>query len=176
MFLICRFSCPDPALPSWCGSLRDAQGKLILGTDAKAQSKCVAQSAASLCPPIPNLAAKAVPKVQSIIANAAAAITALGSDNTPIATLDIPANTVSDVSFVVTPVPDSVYQSGAFAGLFSAGKLRSSLISISPNAIVDTRSGGITLTLAVDVPADLCFNVTSNMQVCGCIRRLKCSL
>jgi hypothetical protein len=176
MFLICRFLCPDPALPAWCGSLRDAQGKLILDTDAKAQSKCVAQSAASSCPPIPNLAAKAIPKVQSIIANSAAAISALGSDNTPIATLDIPANTVSDVSFVVSPVPDSVYQSGAFAALFSAGKLRSPLISISPDAIVDTRSGGITLTLAVDVPADLCVNVTSYMQVRGCIRRLRFSL
>lgn len=149
--------------------MRDATGKLILGADGKAQSKCVAQSAASSCPPIPNLAAKAVPKVQTIVANAAAAITALGSDNAPIATLDIPANTVSDVSFVVAPVADSVYQAGAFAALFSAGKLRSPLISISPNTIVNTHSGGITLTLAVDVPTDLCANATSHMQVRGCM-------
>ena len=40
-----------------------------------------------------SLAAKAVPKVQLITANAAAAVTSLGSDNEPIATLDIPTNT-----------------------------------------------------------------------------------
>jgi len=168
MHFLRRFSCPDKA-STWCGDLRDSEGKLILSADGKAQSKCVAQSEASSCPPIPNLAAKVVPKVQSITANAAAAVTALGSDNAPIATLDIPANTVSDVSFVVSPVADSVYQAGAFAALFSAGKLRSPLVSISPNAIVDTRAGGITLSLAVDIPAASCLNASSNMKV-----RLQC--
>ena len=161
-----RFSCPDNVLSTWCGDLRDSEGKLMLDANGKAQSKCVAQNAASTCPPIPNLAAKAVPKVQSIPVNAAAAVTALSSDNEPIATLDIPANTVSDVSFVVSPVADSVYQAGAFAALFSAGKLRSPLVSISPNAIVDTRGGGITLSLAVDIPAASCVNASSNMKVC----------
>ena len=164
-YLLCRFLCPDPAFPTWCGDLRDAEGKLILGASGNAQSKCVAQSAASSCPPIPNFAAKVVPKVQSITANVAAAVTALGSNNAPIATLDIPANTVSGVSFVVSPVADSVYQAGAFAALFSTGKLRSPLVSISPNAIVDTRSGGITLSFAVDVPAASCVKMSSNMKV-----------
>jgi hypothetical protein len=112
------------------------------------------------------LAAKAVHKVQLINANVAAAVTALGSDNEPIATLDIPANTVSNVSFVVSPVADSVYQAGAFAALFSAGKPRSPLVSISTNATVDTRTGGMTLSLAVDISATSCVNASSKMKVC----------
>ncbi len=164
-YLLCRFLCLDPAFPTWCGDLRDAEGKLITDATGNAQSKCVEQSAASSCPPIPNFAAKAVSKVQSITTNVAAAVTALGSNNVPIATLDIPANTVSGVSFVVSPVADSVYQAGAFAVLFSTGKLRSPLISISPNAIVDTRSGGITLSFALDIPAASCVKMSSNMKV-----------
>ena len=49
--------------------------------------------------------------------------------------------------------------------LFSSGRLRSPLIAINPNGIIDARSGGITLTLAVDVPTDKCVNATSNMKV-----------
>jgi hypothetical protein len=144
---------------------------LILDASGKAQSKCVVQSAASSCPAVPNFATKVVPKVQSITNNAASAITALDSNNVPIATLDIPANTVSSVSFVVSSVADSVYQAGAFAALFSAGKLRSPLVSISPNAIIDTRSGSITLSLAVDVPIASCAKTSSNMKVHVLFRR-----
>ncbi len=165
MQLHCRFLCPDPAFPTWCGDLRDGDGKLILDASGKAQSKCVVQSQASSCPTVPNFATKVVPKVQSITNNAAAAITALDSNNAPIATLDIPANTISGVSFVVSSVADSVYQAGAFADLFSAGKLRSPLVSISPNAIVDTRSGSMMLSFAVDVPIASCAETLSNMKV-----------
>ena len=87
------------------------------------------------------------------------------SDNTPVATLDIPSNTISEMAFVVAPVADSVYQAGSFSTLFSSGRLRSPLIAINPNGIIDARSGGITLTLAVDVPTDKCMNATSNMKV-----------
>ena len=167
-FLTClfrRYMCPDPLLPTWCGDVRDVAGKLILDAGGKAQSKCVAQSASSSCPPIPNVAVKAVAKILTINANSAATVAVSGSDNKTMATLDIPATFDSDVSFVISPVSDSVYQAGAFKALFSTGKLRSPLISISPSAIVDTRSGGISLTLSVDVPADQCINTTSNMQV-----------
>jgi hypothetical protein len=157
--------CPDPLLPTWCGHLRDVAGTLVLDAGGKAQSKCVAQSAASSCPPIPNVSVKAVAKTLTINANSAASVAVLGSDNKPMATLDIPATLDSDVSFVISPVSDSVYQAGTFKKLFLSGKLRSPLISISPSAIVDTRSGGISLTLSVDVPSDQCINATSNMQV-----------
>ncbi len=160
-----RFSCPDPALPTWCGTLRDAQGKLVLDANGKAQSVCSSVQAASSCPAIPNWSSKAIPKTQSVAADSAASIIALRSDNTPVATLDIPANTISEMTFVVAPVADSVYQAGSFSTLFSSGRLRSPLIAIIPNGIIDARSGGITLTLAVDVPVDKCINTTLNMLV-----------
>jgi hypothetical protein len=160
-------------LPVWCGYVRNSQEKLILDVNGQTQSICVSKSEASSCRSIPNLSAKVVSQVQSIFANSAAVITALGSDNTPMATLSIPANTVSDVSFVLSPVADSIYQVGSFASLFSSGKLRSPLISIIPSTIVDTRSGGISLTLPVDVPADQCVKATSNMKVKDCNARTK---
>lgn len=138
---------------------------LILDASGKAQSKCVASSAASGCPSIPNIASKVVPKTQAVVANAAAVITATGSDNAAIAKLDVPADTVSDVTFIVAPVADSVFQAGSFSALFSSGKLRSPLVSISPNSVVDTRAGGITLSMAVDAPVDQCLNATQTMRV-----------
>ena len=160
-----RFLCPDPALPTWCGNLRDLRGKLVLDVNGNAQSVCSSVQAASSCPSIPNWASKASPKTESIPSNSAASISATRSDNTPVAVLDIPANTVSEMSFVVAPVADSVYQAGSFSTLYSSGRLRSPLIAINPNGIIDARSGGITLTLAVDVPTDKCMNATSNMKV-----------
>ena len=160
-----RFLCPDPALPTWCGNLRDLRGKLVLDVNGNAQSVCSSVQAASSCPSIPNWSSKAVSKTQSIPSFSAAAITAMRSDNTPVATLDIPSNTISEMAFVVAPVADSVYQAGSFSTLFSSGRLRSPLIAINPNGIIDARSGGITLTLAVDVPTDKCMNATSNMKV-----------
>jgi hypothetical protein len=58
-----------------------------------------------------------------------------------------------------------VYQVGSFAQLFSSGKLRSPLISISPDTIVDARAGSITLTVPVAASADQCLIVASNMVV-----------
>ncbi len=136
-----------------------------MDSNGKVQSKCVASNAASGCPSVPNLASKVVPKTHTIASNAAAVISAIGSDNSAIATLDVPADTVSDVTFIVAPVADSVYQAGSFSTLFSSGKLRSPLVSISPNSVVDTRSGSITLSLAVSVPIDLCLNATQTMRV-----------
>jgi hypothetical protein len=177
LFSFLRYSCPNPALPTWCGDLRDSQSKLILDANGNAQSKCVALSSSSSCPSIPNFAAKAVPLVQSISGNVPVSLNAVarGNQNTTVlATLNIPANTVSGVAFVISPVADSVYQAGSFAALFSSGKLRSPLISISPSSIVDTRSGTITLALPVDVPSSQC-NVAalSNMRVRGfiCVAR-----
>ncbi len=120
---------------------------------------------ASSCPSTPDLTSKVISKTQAVPDNEAAVITAVRSDNTPIATLDIPANTVSAVTFIVSPVADSVLQAGSFSALFLSGKLRSQLVSITPNAIVDTRTGSITLNFVVDVPAVTCVNATANMKV-----------
>jgi hypothetical protein len=121
------------------------------------------------------LAAKVVTKIQSTVAHVATVITALGGDNAPLATLDIRANAVSDVSFMISSVADSVYQAGSFETLFSSGKLRSPLISIRPNTIVDTRSGGVSLTLPVYVPVDQCFDATKNMKVRDASRAPTCA-
>jgi hypothetical protein len=163
-----RYSCPDPALPNWCGDLRNSEGKLILDANGNAQSKCVAQSASSSCPGVPNVAAKAVPQVHSVNGNVPVSLSAVGrgkDSSTILATLDIPADTVSGVAFMFSPVADSVYQEGSFAKLFSSGQLRSPLISISPNSIVDTRTGSITLALPISVPVNQCINATAFMMV-----------
>lgn len=154
----------------WCGYLRDQQGVLLTGADGKVLSKCVAAQSASSCPSVPNVAAKPSPSTQTIASDQPAVVSAVRGDNTSIATLALPAGAAAGVTFIVSPVPDSVYQAGSFSVLFSSGKLRSPLVSISPNSIVDSRGGGITLSLAVDVPVTSCVNATANMKVsvaCG---------
>jgi hypothetical protein len=154
----------------WCGHLRDQQGVLMTGGDGKLLSKCVAAQSASSCPSVPNVAAKPSPSTQTIASDQPAVVSAVSSDNTSIATLALPAGAAAGITFIVSPVADSVYQAGSFSDLFSSGKLRSPLVSISPNSIVDSRGGGITLSLAVDVPVTSCVNATANMKVsvaCG---------
>jgi hypothetical protein len=85
--------------------------------------------------------------------------------STTLATLDIPANSVSGVSFAITSVADSVYQVGPFSGVFLSGKLKSLLISITPDSIVDSRAVPVTLTLPVSVSVDQCLSATTNMVV-----------
>ena len=160
-----RFLCPSPDRPVWCGTLRDSQGKLILDASSRVQPLCVSQQAASSCPSTPNTNFKAVPTSLKVAGNESASIAAVRSDNTPIATLDIPPNTVSGVTFAVAPVPDSVFQTGSFSTLFASGRLRSPLVAITPDTIVDTRAGSIALTLVVDVPSSICINATANMKV-----------
>ncbi len=160
-----RFSCPNADAPVWCGHARDSEGKLILASDGTVTSKCVAEQLASQCPRVPNVAAKPSSSSHKVPPNSPAVISAASSDNTPIASLAIPSDAASGVTFSVAPVPDSVYQAGSFSALFSSGKLRSPLVSISPDAIVDTRGGGVALSVAVDVPADSCIVETSNMKV-----------
>jgi hypothetical protein len=162
-----RFSCPDQALPIWCGNVRDLAGKLVLDSNGNAQSICAASSSSSKCPGIPNWGAKAVPQTQSVAPYTAVTIKAVQDDNTQIASLEISSDTIQTASttFAISPVADSVYQAGVFSKLFAAGRLRSPLISIKPNSIVDTRSSGVTLTMVVDVPSDKCINATVNMQV-----------
>jgi hypothetical protein len=162
-----RFSCPDPNLSIWCGNVRDSAGKLVLDSNGNAQSICAASSSSSKCPGVPNWGAKAVPQTQSVAPYTAVTIKAVQDDNTQIASLEISADTIQTASttFAVSPVADSVYQAGVFSKLFAAGRLRSPLISIKPNLIVDTRSSGVTLTMVVDVPSDKCLNATANMQV-----------
>ena len=170
------FSCPDPALPTWCGNLRDPRGKLLTDATGKAQSLCVSAQAAASCPATPNWASKAVSKTQTVPSNSAAAITVARSDGTAVATLNIAANTISEATFLVASVADSVYQAGAFSTLFLSGRLRSPLISVVPNGVVDSRSGGVTLTMAVDIAPDKCINATSNMKVCAAFVQCRTSM
>jgi hypothetical protein len=164
-FSVHRYSCPNPAQPTWCGDLRDSQGRLILDASGNVQSQCVAVSSSSSCPSLPKFTAKAVPKVYSIVGDVSVSLTAQSNDNaTVLATLNIPANSVTDVTFVISSVADSVFQAGSFAALFSSGKLRSPLISITPNSIVDARLGSITLALPVNVPSSQCSSALSTMQ------------
>jgi hypothetical protein len=170
-----RFLCPTTERPVWCGSLRDSQGNLILDASSRVQPLCVSQQATSSCPSTPSINFKPIPTSQKVADNESASIAAVRSDNTSIATFDIPPNTVSEVTFVVAPVPDSVFQTGSFATLFASGRLRSPLVAITPDAIVDTRAGGITLTLVVDVPSGMCINATANMKVIRArLRRALC--
>ncbi len=164
----CRFVCPDPTLPTWCGNLRNSDGKLVLDSNGNAQSVCAASSSSSKCPGTPNWG-KAVPQTQSVAPYTATTIKVVQDDNAAaqIASLEISSDTIqtAGTTFAVSPVADSVYQAGVFSKLFAGGRLRSPLISIKPNLIVDTRSSGVTLTMAVDVPSDKCINATMNMKV-----------
>jgi hypothetical protein len=148
----------------------------VLGADGTVTSKCVAEQSASQCPRVPNVAAKPSSASQKVPPNSPAVISAASSDNTPIASLAIPSDAAPGVTFSVAPVADSVYQAGSFSALFSSGKLRSPLISISPDATVDTRGGGVALSIAVDVPVDSCIVATSNMKVSNSLRPTPCSL
>ena len=162
----CRFACPDPSLPVWCGNLRNSDGKLVLDSNGNAQSVCAASSSSSKCPGTPNWG-KAVPQTQSVAPYTATTIKAVQDDNAQIASLDISSDVIqtAGTTFAISPVADSVYQAGVFSKLFAGGRLRSPLISIKPNLIVDTRSSGVTLTMTVDVPSDKCMNATMNMKV-----------
>ena len=139
---------------------------MVLDSNGNAQSVCAASSSSSMCPGTPNWG-KAVPKTESVAPYTAATIKAVQDDNTQIASLEISSDTIQTASttFAISPVADSVYQAGVFSKLFAAGRLRSPLISIKPNSIVDTRSSGVTLTMTVDVPSDKCINATVNMKV-----------
>jgi hypothetical protein len=141
----------------------------MTGADGKVLSKCVAAQSSSSCPSVPNVAAKPSPSTQTIASDQPAVVSAVSTDNTSIATLALPAGAAAGITFIVSPVPDSVYQAGSFSFLFSSGKLRSPLVSISPNSIVESRGGGITLSLAVDVPVTSCVNATANMKVSDCM-------
>ncbi len=164
-FALLRFSCPDPSLPTWCGYLRDSNGKLVLDSFGKAQSVCAPAQDASSCPSIPNWASKAIPKTQSVPPYTAATISVTRSDNTTVATLDVASSAIPETTFVISSAPDSVFQAGSFSALFTSGRLRSPLVAISPSGIVDARSGGLTLTLAVDVSVKNCVEATLNMKV-----------